>query len=149
MLTRNSSSTAPAPRPYIASIDLMRGLVMVLMALDHVRWFFSDAGFSPTDLTHTTPALFLTRWITHLCAPAFVFLSGTSAFLSARQGLSRPQLTMRLFTRGLWLVLLEVTAVHLAWTFNLDYSRMGLGVFWALGWSMVALSVFITCPYGR
>jgi uncharacterized membrane protein len=106
MLAKSSSSAAPAPRPYIASIDLMRGLVMVLMALDHVRWFFSDAGFLPTDLTHTTPTLFLTRWITHLCAPAFVFLSGTSAFLSARQGLSRPQLTMRLFTRGLWLVLL-------------------------------------------
>ena len=146
MLAKSSSSAAPAPRPYIGSIDLMRGLVMVLMALDHVRWFFSDAGFSPTDLTHTTSALFLTRWITHLCAPAFVFLSGTSAFLSARQGLSRPQLTIRLFTRGLWLVLLEVTAVHLAWTFNLDYSRMGLGVFWALGWSMVALSVFIHLP---
>ena len=119
---------------------------MVLMALDHVRWFFSDAGFSPTDLTRTTPALFLTRWITHLCAPAFVFLSGTSAFLSARQGLSRPQLTLRLFTRGLWLVLLEVTAVHLAWTFNLDYNRVGLGVLWALGWSMVALSVLIHLP---
>src|SRR5690242_519730 len=145
MLTGTQPST-PAPRPYIVSIDLMRGLVMVLMALDHVRWFFTDADFSPTDLEHTTPPIFLTRWITHLCAPAFVFLSGTSAFLSAQQGLTKSQLGARLFTRGLWLALLEATAVNLAWTFNLDYRQWGVGVLWALGWSMVALSVLIHLP---
>ena len=124
----------------------MRGLVMALMALDHVRGFFSDADFSPTDLAKTYPALFFTRWITHLCAPAFVFLAGTSAFLSSTQGLDRPQLARRLFIRGLWLVLLEPTVVHLAWTFNLDLSQMRLGVIWALGWSMVALSALIYLP---
>jgi uncharacterized membrane protein len=138
------SSTAPATGRYIASIDLMRGLVMVLMALDHVFWFFTD--FAPTDLSRTDAAFFFTRWVTHLCAPAFVFVSGTSTFLSAQQGLSRSQLAMRLFMRGLWLVLLEVTAVHLAWTFNLDYSELALGVLWALGWSMIVLSVLIHLP---
>lgn len=91
MLTKASTPTA-ATVPYIASIDLMRGLVMIIMALDHVRWYFSDADFSPTDLTRTDLLLFLTRWVTHLCAPVFVFLSGTSAFLSATRGLSRLQL---------------------------------------------------------
>ena len=140
------SSPASATVPHIASVDLMRGLVMVLMALDHVRWFFSDVDFSPTDLARTDSALFLTRWVTHLCAPAFVFLAGTSVFLSAMQGLSRPQLAGRLFTRGLWLVLLEPTIVRFAWAFNLDYSEMGLGVIWALGWSMVVLSALVYMP---
>jgi uncharacterized membrane protein len=141
-----SPQFASAGYRHIASVDLMRGLVMALMALDHVRGFFSDAGFSPTDLAHTDPALFFTRWITHLCAPAFVFLAGTSAFLSATHGLDRPQLAKRLFARGLWLVLLELTVVHLAWTFNLDFSQTWLGVIWALGWSMVALSALVYLP---
>ena len=141
-----SPQSASAGYRHIASVDLMRGLVMVLMALDHVRGFFSDADFFPTDLAHTDAALFFTRWITHLCAPAFVFLAGTSAFLSSTQGLDRPQLARRLFIRGLWLVLLEPTVVHLAWTFNLDLSQMRLGVIWALGWSMVALSALIYLP---
>lgn len=145
MLT-NTPARAPASTSYIASVDLMRGLVMVLMALDHVRWFFTDADFYPTDLSQTDAAQFFTRWITHLCAPAFVFLAGTSAFLSASQGLDRIRLARRLFIRGLWLVVLEVTAVRLAWVFNLDYSQLELGVIWALGWSMVALSVLVYLP---
>lgn len=145
MLTKASTPTAAAV-PYIASIDLMRGLVMIIMALDHVRWYFSDADFSPTDLTRTDLLLFLTRWVTHLCAPVFVFLSGTSAFLSATRGLSRLQLASRLFTRGLWLIVLEPTVVHFAWAFNLDYSELGLGVIWALGWSMVVLSMLVYLP---
>jgi uncharacterized membrane protein len=145
MLT-TSSARAPASTSYVASVDLVRGLVMVLMALDHVRWFFTDADFYPTDLSHTDAAQYFTRWITHLCAPAFVFLAGTSAFLSAAQGLDRPRLARRLFIRGLWLVVLEVTAVRLAWVFNLDYSQLELGVIWALGWSMVALSVLVYLP---
>ena len=79
-----TTTTRPsrANTSYISSVDLMRGLVMVLMALDHVRWFFTDTEFYPTDLSHTDAAQYFTRWVTHLCAPAFVFLAGTSAFLS-------------------------------------------------------------------
>ncbi|SDA16325.1 Uncharacterized membrane protein [Nitrosospira sp. Nsp18] len=124
----------------------MRGLVIVLMALDHVRWYFLDADFSPTDLSRTDSALFLTRWATHLCAPTFVFLAGTSAFLSAAHSTDRHQLAARLFTRGLWLVTLELTIVRFAWFFNLDYSQMDLQVIWALGWSMVVLAGLVYMP---
>ena len=124
----------------------MRGLVIVLMALDHVRWYFLGADFSPTDLSRTDSALFLTRWVTHLCAPTFVFLAGTSAFLSAAHSPDRHQLAARLFTRGLWLVILELTVVRFAWFFNLDYSQMDLQVIWALGWSMVVLAGLVHMP---
>ncbi|WP_218144968.1 DUF1624 domain-containing protein [Nitrosospira briensis] len=127
------------------SVAIMRGLVIVLMALDHVRGFFTDADFSATDLSRTNLMLFLTRWVTHLCAPAFVFLAGTSAFLSA-QGEDRRQLAIRLLTRGLWLVILELTVVRFSWYFNLDYNQMSLQVIWALGWSMVVLSALIYLP---
>jgi uncharacterized membrane protein len=140
------SSAIPARIPYIASVDLMRGLVIVLMALDHVRWYFLDADFSPTDLSRTDSTLFLTRWVTHLCAPTFVFLAGTSAFLSAVHSPDRHQLAARLFTRGLWLVILELTIVRFAWFFNLDYSQMDLQVIWALGWSMVVLAGLVHMP---
>src|SRR5687768_9792353 len=146
MLNRATPIKTTAPVPYIASLDLMRGLVMVLMALDHVRGFFTDADFSPTDLSRTNSALFFTRWVTHLCAPAFVFLAGASAFLSTTRGLNRSQLAARLFIRGLWLVLLEITAVRFAFFFNLDYSEMRLQVIWALGWSMVVLSALVYLP---
>lgn len=130
----------------LVSVDWVRGLVMVLMALDHVRWFFSDAAFSPTDLTHTNAALFLTRWITHLCAPAFIFLAGTSAFLATTRGTSRPELARFLVTRGLWLILLEMTVVHVAWSFRFDLGGQYLGVLWAIGWSMVAMAGLIYLP---
>lgn len=147
MLNKTSPMTTSSPTTsYIASVDLMRGLVIVLMALDHVRGFFTEADFSATDLSRTDWALFLTRWITHLCAPTFVFLAGTSAFLSAARGMDRRQLAGRLFTRGLWLVILEVTVVRFSWYFNLDYSQMSLQVIWALGWSMVVLSALSYLP---
>jgi uncharacterized membrane protein len=130
----------------LASVDWLRGLVMVVMALDHVRWFFSDAHFSPTDLQHTNPALFFTRWITHFCAPAFIFLAGTSVFLAGTRGTSRPVLSRHLLARGLWLILLEMTVVHLAWSFSFDFHKQYLGVLWAIGGSMMAMAGLIYLP---
>ena len=99
-------------RRRLDSVDLLRGLVMVIMALDHVREWFTNVKFSPTDLTQATPALFLTRWVTHFCAPSFVFLAGTAAYLSMSRGKSRKELSVFLLTRGLWLVVLELTLVQ-------------------------------------
>src|SRR5206468_6525129 len=125
----------------VCSSDL-RGLVMVIMALDHVREFFHlDARlFEPTDLTRTTPLLFLTRWITHLCAPSFVFLAGTGAYLWASRGRSQAELTRFLVSRGLWLVVVELSLVTVGWTFNFTWSAIGLQVICAIGWSMVVLA---------
>jgi uncharacterized membrane protein len=133
--------------PRMESVDLLRGLVMVLMALDHTRDYFSnDLAFDPTDLTRTYPALFLTRWITHYCAPVFIFLAGTGAFLSAARGKTKKDLSEFLLSRGLWLVFLELTWVRFGWLFNVDYHfAMGI-VIWAIGWSMVALASLVFLP---
>jgi uncharacterized membrane protein len=129
------------------SIDMLRGVVMILMALDHVRDYFSDRLFmDPTDLATTTPGIFLTRWITHFCAPTFIFLAGTGAFLSGTRGKSKPELSWFLLTRGLWLALMEVTLNRMMWMFNYDLHHHGAGVFWAIGWSMVVLSVLVYLP---
>src|SRR5262249_48433125 len=125
-------------RGRLDSIDLVRGLVMVIMALDHVRDFFSRNLLNdPVDLNQTGTAIFLTRWITHYCAPTFIFLAGTGAFLFRTRGKTTRDLAWFLLTRGLWLVLLEVTVIRFGWAFNWDYlSGFGGGVFWAIGWSM-------------
>lgn len=142
------STPAPSARPRLDSIDFVRGLVMVIMALDHVRdYFHLDARlFDPTDLTRTTPVLFLTRWITHFCAPTFVFLAGTGAYLWAARGRSRAELSRFLVTRGLWLVVVELTLVTVAWTFNFTWSFIGLQVIWVIGWSMVVLGALAWLP---
>jgi uncharacterized membrane protein len=133
-------------RPRVEAIDLLRGMVMVLMALDHTRDFLSNARFDALNLSQTTAPLFLTRWVTHFCAPVFVFLAGTGAFLSATRGKTRGQLSWFLLTRGLWLVALEFSLVHLGWFFNLEY-RLLLGqVIWAIGCSMVALAGLVFLP---
>lgn len=129
----------------IRSIDLLRGLVIVIMALDHVRDFWSLTAFWPEDLAQTTPALFFTRWITHFCAPVFLFLSGVSAYLyGSKPSIDRAALSRFLVTRGLWLIFVELTLVNFSWTFSV--STLILGVIWAIGWSMLVLSVLVYLP---
>src|SRR5271163_3178146 len=111
----SASVTRPIRR--IESIDLLRGLLMILMALDHPRDFFSSATVDPTDPLASWPALFFSRWITHLCAPGFIALAGTSVYLQRHRGKTRAQLTRLLFTRGCWLIFLEVTLISFAWLF--------------------------------
>jgi len=131
----------------IESIDILRGVVMVIMALDHVRDYFHYGSFfnDPTNLETTTPILFFTRFITHYCAPIFVFLAGTSAFLYGSKK-TKGELFKFLFTRGLWLVFLEFVVNNLIWTFNLSYSFPIVQVIWAIGVSMVMLSFLIYLP---
>ena len=126
------------------SIDLLRGLVMVLMVLDHTRDFFAAGSFNPRDVNE--PALFLTRWITHFCAPVFVFLAGASAFLYGARGRTVGEVSRFLFTRGLMLVLLEVTIVRFAWTFSVFPDLVMLQVIWAIGVSMIAVAGLIHLP---
>jgi uncharacterized membrane protein len=125
----------------IESIDLLRGIVMIIMALDHARDYFNRSAylFDPTDLQHTTIALFLTRWITHFCAPVFMLLSGISAWLYERKN-GRAAAAFFLLTRGLWLIVAELFIVTLGWTFNLHYGIFILQVIWAFGISMIVLS---------
>ena len=134
----------PAAAQRLESIDLLRGLVMVLMALDHTRDFFTNVHFNPVDLEQTFPALFVTRWITHICAPVFIFLAGTGAFLSSTRGKNKGALSYYLITRGLWLVLLELTYVNwLGWRFHINVHDYGTQVIWAIGWAMVLLAGLI------
>jgi uncharacterized membrane protein len=131
----------------IESIDILRGLVMVIMALDHARSYFHYGALfgDPTDLDTTTPFLFFTRFITHYCAPVFVFLAGTSAFLY-RSNKTKKELSKFLFTRGIWLILLEIIVNNLIWTFDFSYSLNIFQVIWAIGLSMVFLSMIIYLP---
>jgi uncharacterized membrane protein len=116
----------------IASVDLIRGAVMILMAIDHIRVYSGLPAGGPT------PGIFFTRWVTHFCAPAFLFLAGTSAFLSSR---GRRDTGRSLLLRGVWLVVLELTILRFAWTFNFDYANYAMaGVIWAIGWCMILMA---------
>ncbi len=128
----------------IDSIDILRGLVMIIMALDHTRDFF-HINSDPTNLQTTTPILFFTRWITDFCAPVFVFLSGTSAFLSGRRK-TKKELSSFLFKRGLWLIVVEVAIFNLFLTFDPTYSFIAVQVLWVIGFSMILLSAAIYLP---
>lgn len=140
------TETATIKRVRIESIDVVRGVIMILMALDHVRDFFGNSGLNPTNPATTTISLFLTRWITHFCAPVFFLLTGTGAYLSLGRK-SKRELSQFLFTRGLWLIVLELTVTRcLGWQFNLDYQVVMLIVLWALGWAMIVLSVLVYLP---
>lgn len=136
----------PAQRRRVESVDIVRGLVMVLMVLDHVRDHLTDGTGDPTRAAHLEPTLFFTRWVTHFCAPTFVLLAGTSAYFLSRRR-SPDRVSRFLWTRGLWLIFLEVTVVRFAWTFSLapDLGLI-LQVIWAIGASMIVLAVLVRLP---
>jgi uncharacterized membrane protein len=149
-----STATMPYPselsttKSRISSIDLMRGIVMVIMALDHTRDFFHQGAFvyNATDLTTTTPVLFFTRWITHYCAPTFVFLAGTSIYFNTQRKSSK-DLSVFLFTRGLWLIFFDVVIWRFTFLFNFYYDVTFLQVIWAIGASMVFMAALIHLPF--
>jgi uncharacterized membrane protein len=125
-------------------VDLLRGVAMILMALDHVSNYFAGLSFAPEDLALTTGPLFFTRWVTHFCGPIFFLLAGTGAYLSLSHGKSPQELSRFLWTRGLWLVFLELTVVSYGWT--CVFPNLFAGVLWALGWSMVAMAILMRLP---
>ena len=135
-------------RHRIASIDILRGLVMIIMALDHVRDYFHNDAFAhdPLNPVTTTVPLYFTRWITHLCAPIFLFLSGLSAYIQGI-GKSKADLGKFLIKRGLWLILMEVTIITLGWTFNPFFNIIILQVIWATGISMIFLGILVRYSY--
>lgn len=147
-VTLPGSEVGIRPKYRIESIDVLRGIVMVIMALDHVRDFFHSTALTedPLNLATTTVPLFFTRWITHFCAPVFVFLSGTSIYL---QSLRKPvkELSAFLIKRGLWLIFVEAALISLAFTFDPFYHFIFLQVIWAIGISMVLMGVLVYLPF--
>lgn len=142
-----SAAAAEASGRRISEIDMMRGLVIILMALDHVRDYFHVGAFrfDPLDPAQTTPLLYATRWVTHLCAPTFVFLAGVSAFIQSTRGKTGARLASFLAKRGLWLIFLELTVLGFGWSFGFPYPLF-LQVIWAIGWSMIALAGLVILP---
>ena len=132
-------------KPRIHSIDIIRGLIMVIMTLDHTRDFLHFPGPSPLNMQTTTVILFFTRWITHFCAPTFVFLSGVSAFL-AGQRRTKKELSRFLLTRGLWLILSDMLIISFLFSFDLQYHMLVLEVLWAIGAGMIILALLIHAP---
>jgi uncharacterized membrane protein len=143
-----------AARNRIQSIDILRGLVMAIMALDHVRDYLykadfgkaGDAALDPTNMETTNPALFFTRWITHFCAPIFVFLAGTSIYLMCQRK-SKKEVSLFLIKRGFWLVFIEVIIITFGWSFNPFFNLFILQVIWAIGVSMILLGLLVLLPY--
>jgi uncharacterized membrane protein len=137
----SSAVAAPRSSSRITSLDFVRGVAMVLMAIDHVRVYSGVPAGGPTF------GVFFTRWITNFVAPAFVFLAGTSAYLYSRKLSDRWSLSKFLLSRGLWLIFLELTLLRVAWTFNFDFQHYLLaGVIWMIGWSMIAVAAAVYLP---
>jgi len=136
------------PSQRIASIDILRGIVMIIMALDHTRDYFHNTAMTadPLDIDTTTPWLFFTRWITHYCAPVFVFLSGLSAYLASQKKTTK-EASAFIFKRGLWLILAEVVIITLGLTFNPLYNVIILQVIWAIGCSMIVLAALMRLSF--
>jgi len=149
--TGPATVTVPDRRARIDSVDLLRGLVMVIMLLDHTRDFVHSETwkYDPTDMSRTYPALFFTRWLTHFCAPVFVFLAGTGSYFQLARGKSKAELSRFLVTRGIWLIILEFTVVRFAafWEFNITQFLGTAQVIWVLGWSMIVLAGLIHLPF--
>jgi uncharacterized membrane protein len=138
------SAVTSGVRPRLNSIDVLRGLVLIVMALDHTRDFFGASGMNPRDVADAP--LFLTRWITHFCAPIFILLAGMSAYLYGTRGRTTGDISRFLFTRGLWLMLIELTVVRLGWMFAFDVDRFIFGVIFAIGAAMVVLAALVHLP---
>ena len=146
MNTVNAALDAGSAKPRrIEAVDVVRGLIIALMALDHVRDFFGDQAAQPTDLASTTVALFFTRWVTHICAPTFFLLSGVSARLTLGR-MSKPALSRFLLSRGAWLIFLELVVMRFALQFNVDYHVTIITVLWGLGWAMMVLAGLLWLP---
>jgi uncharacterized membrane protein len=142
-----SSPTTPGSR--LASVDALRGLIMIIMALDHTRDFFhiSAISFSPTDLSRTNVLLFFTRWITHYCMPVFMFTSGLGMYFFSQRNHTRGQLSRFLLTRGLWLIVLEVTVMQFSYNFSFSSKYMlFLLVLWIFGICMIAMAALVYLP---
>ena len=142
--TSLGAASSAGVRPRIESIDILRGLVMILMALDHTRDFFGAGGMTPRDIND--PSLFMTRWITHFCAPLFVLLAGVSAYLYGERGRTAGEVSRFLLIRGFWLMLIEFTLVRLGWTFDAGPGLFFTQVIWVLGASMIVLAGLIHLP---
>lgn len=140
-------ATSPIPHDRIALIDILRGLVIVIMALDHTREFTHASGwaFNPLSPTASTPLIYATRWITHLCAPTFVFLAGVSIRLQAINGRTGAPLAKRIAARGVWLIFLELTLIGFFWSFSVPFLQFWQ-VIWAIGWSMILLAGLVFLP---
>jgi uncharacterized membrane protein len=142
-----AGSMSTAARPRLDSLDLLRGLVIVLMALDHSRDFMTNVPFDPLDASRTSVLLYFTRWITHFCAPVFILLAGTSAFLYQQRGRSRGEVSRFLLSRGLWLCVLNFTVIwFFGWTWSFHIDGIQAGVIWVIGASMIVLAGALWLP---
>ena len=144
---RSADPAAAAGRvARVPSVDIVRGSVMVLMALDHIRDFVTNLRFQPENLERGSAALFATRWVTHFCAPAFFLLAGIGIGIAKARGQSNAELTRFLLTRGLWLIVAELTFTAVGWRFDFDLMPLFGIVLWALGWSMIVMAALIWLP---